>query len=521
MIGTLTDGDGKPSPLDERLRGMAHFSPSPDDSVPSRFSLSDRWVWGIFALAVIIRVGTLLYNLTLDLPPHWGYLPRTGLGLAWSDFGRISLSDLAQHFHISAQEALQSWYLNDRGLVYLYLLLNAITGHVTYLQVQIVNLTIDALMIFPVMVIAGKLGEKKGAIYLAGLVYALFVPQIQMAVSPDYNSWFSYFLILLTLLVLQLTAAMENHRSRQAAFLAIGLAIANVLANEFRSVLALFCLGAAGWYWMASTIRLRRFRLPAAVWKGVATLVFCGIVTVGAAASINSAVRGEASPVRSSLGHNFWTGVGQFANPYGLRDDDASVGGWYTRETGLTNTGNTMGVKYNRWLIVKAEQFIRENPGLYMSMVVRRALHLLFPNMAFTLIADLPSFTGQKEEVRLIEMRKALVAANGWLSFKTISTLFREDLGYSLSLMCRVALMVLMPLGLIAAFFTSRRPIMVTLAALPLAYLVICLSPVYATPPVYTSGYTSVIPAVAVGWTGIWVWLRQRLGRRQERTETN
>lgn len=459
-----------------------------------------RYIWAILALAITARGLVLLLNIHWNIPPYWEALPRTALMIARSDFGKIPLSAAFENtFHMTVKEALEMWPFDDRGVIYLFVLAQKIFGRVSYLHIQILNLAIDALMVLPVVSIARRIAGP-GAAIAAGIAYALFLPEIQVAAAPDYNSWLTYSLIVMTWISMKVFVLPFGFFSARLWLLIGGLIVANVVANEFRSISILFAVAAAGWLGFVSMIERRSLTLPAWRWQQIAALLLAGTVTIFAAAETNNLVRGEFSPVRSSFGHSFWSGVGQFANPYGLIEDDGVVAEFYKRETGRTDSRNTTGVKYNAWLTKRAFKFIEEYPGLYASMVVRRALKIIFPNMAFTAVADLPSFTRLPDQKRLIKRRKELVAKYGWASWNTFSELISISPEYVLSLIFRVILLLALPVGIFAALVMAPSKPRALMACLPLAYIIITLSGYYVTPVVITTANSATLPVAAAGW---------------------
>lgn len=463
----------------------------------------DRQVLAVLALAATVRVAYLAFNLSLDLAPHWGVLARTGLAITWSDFGAIDLGgDFEATYGIGVGAALESWRYNDRGILYLYMIADALTGRVTYAQIQWVNLAVDVAMVVPVMAIARRLAGPAAA-RVAGVAYALFVPQIQFAAGADFNPWLTYALIVLTWLYVRLATIDEGLASPAAWVLLAAFLLATVVGNEFRTALALFGLGAAGWYWLIETLSRRSWRLPPVVWRRVAALGVAGGLAIVAASGINAAIRDQFSPLRNSFGHSFWLGVGQFDNPVGVREDDGVVFAWYQRQTGRDDWNFGLDPDYDRWLTDQAGRFVVEHPVLYASMAARRAARILVPNMAVSLIADLASFNMSVAERERIARRQELVAAHGWLSATTLSALARTDPGYVLSLAVRVLLMIALPAGLVAALVASPNRRLCALACLPLAYVTITLAPFYVTIPVYTSAHAATLPVVACGWVAL------------------
>lgn len=455
-----------------------------------------KLMFWIVILALLFRFGILALNLHWDHQPHWGFLARTGLIVAWSDFGMQPLpSGFEDVFKITSADAMQSWFLNDRGLIFLYVLMHKIFGHVTYLHIEIFHLFIDALVVVPVMWLSNRIAGTKGAI-VSGVIYALFLPQAQMAVSPDYNSWLGGLMIVMTWLTAMLVEAKQKSKF---IGLLCALIIVNFIGNEFRSVIALFSFGAAGWFWLVSMGVHRTLLLPAERWTSIVALAATGIVVLLLSSTSNYMVRGEYSPVRSTFGHNFFTGVGQFKNPINMRDSDAAPVEWYTRETGITDTNNGMDPAYNLWLNEQAKKFVSEYPVLYSSMVLRRALRIVFPNMAFTLVTDLPSYTLLPRQRELVKMRKLLVENHGWLSKKTFVQLIKNDPAYVFGLGIRVLLLMLLPIGLLSAICLARSRAAAIFFTLPLAYGILTLSFVYVTPPVVTGVHTAILAVSASG----------------------
>jgi hypothetical protein len=125
-----------------------------DNTVP----VATKTILWIIFLALTFRIGILLLNGYWDHSPHWGFLPRTGLAVAWSDFGTIPLPDgFEALFKVSLADAMRSWQLNDRGLTFLFVFMHKIFGQVTYLHIQIIHLFLDALMVVPVMGLVNQL----------------------------------------------------------------------------------------------------------------------------------------------------------------------------------------------------------------------------------------------------------------------------------------------------------------------------------------------------------------------------
>ena len=452
-------------------------------------------VW-VIVLALAFRFGILFLNEYWNYPPYWGVMARKALAVVWSDFGAHPLpEDFQELYNATLANAVSSWQLNDRGLTLLYAAMNKIFGQVTYLHIKVFHLVLDALIVAPVMLLANRISGSRGAVF-AGIIYALFLPQAQMAVSPDYNSWLGGTMVLMTWLSVRI---IEERQRTMFIVLLCMLIIVNYIGNEFRSIVALFAFGAAGWLWLVEVSVRRTLFLPKACWKPIIAFVIVGAAVMSISASVNYFARGEYSPVRSSFGHAFFTGVGQYKNPIGMSDSDKAPADWYAIETGKTDTNSTLDQAYNAWLSDQAKAFIVEYPALYSSMVVRRAVSILFPNMAFTLVTDLPSYTLLPRQKELVKVRKSIVAAHGWASMITLMELIKEDLSYVVGLGFRVLLLMILPIGIFSAIWLSKSRAVSVFALLPLAYGMITLSFVYVTPPVVTGIHAAVLSVSASG----------------------
>jgi hypothetical protein len=162
--------------------------------------------------------------------------------------------------------------------------------------------------------------------------------------------------------------------------------------------------------------------------------------------------------------------------------------------------GTTGGGEYNTWLSHRAVQFISENPLLYASMVIRRALGIVFPNMPVTVVADKPAYDMTTIELARTASRIKLQKQYGKISPTTIRILVSEDPFYIVGLFGRLLLMVLLPLGVILFLIFSKRRALGLHTLVPLVYHIITLSPIYATPIILIPPYAAILPVVCIGW---------------------
>ncbi len=436
----------------------------------------DCGMGAIFILAIAARIGFLVYNLEfVNLPPTWGVMARVGLdfahGLSTPMFGA-----------------------EDRGILILYWLVERIFPAVTHTKIQILQALCDSLMVFAAAAIGRCVGGERAGL-AAGMSYALFPPQLFLASFPGYESWFAMTMLLMTLSFLRLNEAPSKRLWKDAAIFIILL----LLAAQFRSITVLFGIAAGFWSFLVAVMTESR-PLPRRIWVRAGICLLSGGIAIASNVLINQAIRGEASPIRGGYGHTFWAGIGQYANPYGVQNDDASVGAFYTRETGLNapNAQRDSLWEYNAWLTQRGIRFVQEQPGLYASMVMRRALSILMPNMPVTMVADNPAFIKSADEADRIKARKAALADLGYASLRFWMQTAANDPGYLFGLAIRITLLLVLPTGYLAALILAKRRV-AALALLPLAYIVVVLSPFYVTPVVVAATHAATLPVAAAG----------------------
>ena len=484
-------------------------------------NITQNQMLSIFLLALVMRAASLVFNeVYLGFEPIWFSQSRSAIILALSELGRAALpSDVETYYGTSVEQAKLAWPFMDRGLVYVHLILKWVFGQTSYLKLQILQLIIDAFMVFPIAAIGRRLGEDK-VVLSSGIFYAIFIPQIWIATMPEYNVWLTYTFIMLTWLMFVLLETCHQKALGQAVMAAISIMVVGFVGAQMRSIAVLAPLGLAGWYWFSQCIQHRTIRIPSSHFKITLAIIFIGIGLVVGSSLVNGLVRGETSPVRSTFGHSFWAGIGQFDNSVGVRDSDSSVAQFYTQETGISDTGNTGGVEYNTWLTNKALEFIKNNPTLYFSMVVRRGLMILFPNMPFTIAADTPAYSLQEIEIERVKNRKALQAQHGRLSPALIFELVKSDPAYVIGLLFRVFLLLAFPLGVFGFLVLSPNRIAGMLALFPLAYVLITLAPFYMTPIVLVPAHAAVIPVIVAGWLLVFEKFNTQIKKLREKYTT-
>jgi hypothetical protein len=437
-------------------------------------------LWAIL-LALGARFAYFAYNLIFfDLPPYWNAMARAALDFVQGRADNMVLTE-------------------DRGIIAVYWILERITPPATHAKVRVLQIICDSTMVLAAAAIGRRIGGEAGGI-VAAFTYALFPPGIYHANYPGYESWFAMSLLLATLLVIRVTEAPVRGLPLAVAALAVLLAV----AAQFRSISVLFGVAAGMWIPLAAILSDRRWPRRAH-WARAGACLLAGFVALGSSVAVNSFIRGDASPVRGTLGHSFWAGVGQYPNPFGVKSDDGSVAAFYERERGVKAPSYPAEsiAEYDAWLVQRALRFIREQPGLYASMTARRAASILIPNLPVNLVADSPAFSGTQHEIERLNARRTLIADPGIFSPRFWVEMAAIDPGWIFGVAVRGTLMILLPFGYVLTLALGQRGIAI-LALLPVAYVTVILSPYYVTHAVVVGPHTASLPVAAAGFALLW-----------------
>ena len=479
----------------------------PEDKFP-RISL----IVGVLVVAAVARGLFLYFNLSLDIAPGWPWGARWGLAAALSDFGTIADYDYAsaQIPRFGGEGVVAGWLYSDRGIAYPHLLIKLITGTSSWAALQVFHLAVDTLMVIPIISMAAQLGGRRVAVF-SGTIYALYLPQIWLAANPSYPTWLTFGFILSTWAFLRFTEHKVVGLPSFAWLICITLTVA--IANEFRSVIFLYGLAMPLWLGLVTGLTKVWGKRSPGFGRQFVSLALVGLSTVILAGAANYTIRGDWTPVRSTLGHNFWVGVGQFDNPYGLIADDGVVTDFYVRERGVPRPISVFDTEYNDWLTDRAIQFVREYPGLYASMAARRSTRILFPAPIVRLVATHIPYTMQPEVRKKAEIRQQLVAQNGVFSVATIEGVIKSDPGYAVSMLVRFIIMLAVPIGVVLALLLGANRRLIALACLPWAYCLVTISPFFGPQRIDVSFTAAMIPVVATGLTLGASWTRRLFHR--------
>jgi hypothetical protein len=146
---------------------------------------------------------------------------------------------------------------------------------------------------------------------LAALLYACFVPGIELVVRPHRDIWVTFLFITS---VYQLVSLKEN---RNALWRILYIGIATGIAAWMRSTVLLFVILMIPIFFITRQ-RNEAFRFSLLLFAGF-VLTFSPLIVR------NYVVFDKFMATRGAFWHSFWAGVGQTPNPYDVRDDDATI----------------------------------------------------------------------------------------------------------------------------------------------------------------------------------------------------
>lgn len=259
---------------------------------------------------------------------------------------------------------VQPEFLNEPGYGLLLAGLWKLTGSERWITVRLLQILIDVGMIAAVFFIGTALGGRRaGAV--AALLYAVFIPHIELVVRPHRDVWVSFAYILSVVLLMR-----WNRDERGGWKWIVMLGVMFGLVAWMRSTVVAYVVFCA----ILMIVLKRRWKTAAqaALLGGVFLLLMTPLVVR------NYEAFGRVMLTRGAVWHSFWAGVGQFSNPYGLADDDAVVIRYFEAKDTSVQYG-TEG--YERFLRQEAMKLFREHPWWYAGMVVRRAAVILAPKI--------------------------------------------------------------------------------------------------------------------------------------------
>ncbi len=238
-----------------------------------------------------------------------------------------------------------------------------LTGSHRWWQIRVLQILIDLVMCWLVYQIGRKMFSERSGM-LASLIYACFIPGIELAVRPHRDIWVTF---LFVFTVYQLIALRE---SRQPWLQIFFIGIATGIIAWMRSTVLLYVI------FMVPLLFVVRPGREALRFSAILIAVFA--LTFSPLIIRNYVVFDRFMATRGVFWHSFWAGVGQMPNPYNLQDDDETI---VRFAQSLDSTAQRQTIAYEHVLKSEAYKFVREHPVWYATSIVRRAVVFVTPKI--------------------------------------------------------------------------------------------------------------------------------------------
>ncbi len=350
-------------------------------------------------------------------------------------------------------------YNNEPGYGMFLAAVWGVTGSMRWIYPRLLQIFIDVFMCWALYRVGTGLFSRGAGLLVSGF-YAIFVPQIEMAVRPYRDAWVT-FLFIVSLLYL-MTVVRADASARRITFASVGIALFAAMVCWMRSTVLVYPVFLA-----AALFILLPFR---SAWKQA-----CIVLAVFAIAYAPFVLRSAADfdkpmATRGALWHSFWGGIGQFPNPYGVVEDDQKI---YAFARSVDPSIRFDSDAYEQLLKRQAFGLFRDHPVFYASTVLRRAAVILFPRAGRAVLMQAGPQTGRTGALN------RLGSAVEW-------GLYAVD----------IAVGVLFLYGI---WVYRRKPAILIIALLPLAYTVVTLAPLYVTGRNIANSYCSEMLLASVG----------------------
>jgi len=237
-----------------------------------------------------------------------------------------------------------------------------ITGDFRYIYVQILQILMDALMIFLIFFIGKELfGEKIGI--LSSVLYAVYLPQAFLSVHPLRDCWPTFISIVLVFCIL-------NYKNKNSLLWAVLGGVVSGLGVYLRPNLLFLGVFLS----VSSFLYLKRREALQLLISTIAIPVFLLIPWWVR----NYRIYQKFIPLSTNLGHVLWVGMGVISNPYGFEHkDEAAVR--FVREQGYDYP--YMSPEYNSVLKRRVFEVIKKDPVYYLRVLIHRIPVVLLPSL--------------------------------------------------------------------------------------------------------------------------------------------
>ena len=446
--------------------------------------ISFRVIAGIMLLALGTRGAYISYNHYVNSDSVWTFQARAALHAAKEIRGDHTPTPGSSH-----QDAEAMFVHGVNGQTYLHLLIWQLCGTSSYVHMQWLQLLIDTLLTWPILLIGCLIGNKRVGL-LAGITYAVFLPQLWLAVVPGYDFWATVGFIGSTYFCLVGFHQLPTNKANGCIYLLMG-AFAAGLAACVRPTVILYPI------FLTSMFGLSAFRN----WRGnflAGSMTVIGLCCGYLPVLIDNYVTyGQSCRPPSVTAHQFWCGVGQYPNSYGVVDDDGSILEFYERLTGRNGPKYQYSEDYVNVLKDQALTYVLAHPLHYTGCVIRRGV-LIYSGMGLRqarLDADI--WKTHADIVARRDLRGRDISRYGYI-IGTLRYLARYPLLYAL-----YPLLLLPVIGMMWSLLRERR-LIVCLAATPLLYTICVFAPYYYCERCVIAAYAAAIPVWILGLDRLW-----------------
>jgi 4-amino-4-deoxy-L-arabinose transferase-like glycosyltransferase len=233
----------------------------------------------------------------------------------------------------------------------------SITGDQRFVYLQVIQLVIDSFMAVLVYWLTLKLFRRRSAAFLAGVLYALYIPLALVARIPHGDAWAGFATIIALALYL------KSRESPRAWLWLIAVGVILGLGAYMRPTVLILPVA---------------FALAALPWSGWRRSAAVAVIPLVAAALLllpwtvrNFEVFHAFVPVRTSLGWTLWVGLGELPNDFGALGTDANAVETALRDHPDLAVGSP---KFDKVLVDRSLSAISAHPFFYAKLVGRRLL---------------------------------------------------------------------------------------------------------------------------------------------------
>ncbi len=366
-------------------------------------------------------------------------------------------------------EQIEPLYNSEAGYGILLAGIWKVTGSKRWWTIRVLQVLIDILMCWIVYRIASRVFNEPAAL-TAALLYALFLPGIEMAVRPHRDIWVSYLFLFSVFLLLQKDGLSRN----PLHFILVGISVG--IVAWMRSTVVLFAVFTSfALFFLVD--RKSAIRLSGILLGGFLLILAPMLIR-------NYVVFEKPMATRGAFWHSFWGGVGQMPNPYGLHEDDREIAALAQKFDSTVHYGTEA---YEQVLRREAFKFIGDHPVWYVTSVMRRAFMFVFPKLG-----------------RALFFQDVLPEHRAGLLNKTLSSWLLILIDAFLS-----------SLFLAGMWLLRKRWKLLLILMLPYLYTWLTLSPFYVTGRNIANVYPTVLILSSLAIVTLWErWKASRLGKR-------